>query len=106
MNANRQSDIITVGKTRVANVYGVPKDAQIVFERNVPAPMRDGVSLSTNVYRPAAPGRFPVVLHMSPQGKDRLPITSSTPAGVTTRIYWFPLFLCESGMTGTSKWES
>ncbi len=66
-------EIITVGKTRVANVYGVPKDANIVLERNVRAPMRDGVALATNVYRPEKAGRYPVVLHLSPQGKDRFP---------------------------------
>ena len=32
------------------------------YEANVRVPMRDGVTLPTDVYRPAAPGRYPVLL--------------------------------------------
>jgi putative CocE/NonD family hydrolase len=35
-------------------------------EYNVMVPMRDGVRLSTDVYRPDAPGRFPVILERTP----------------------------------------
>jgi putative CocE/NonD family hydrolase len=35
-------------------------------EFNVMVPMRDGVRLSTDVYRPEAPGRFPVILERTP----------------------------------------
>lgn len=41
-------------------VYAVKK------EFNVMVPMRDGVRLSTDVYRPDAPGRFPVILERTP----------------------------------------
>ena len=68
-----QQEIITVGETRVGNAYGLPKDAQIILERNVRAEMRDGLTLATNVYRPNLPGNYPVLLHLSPQGKDRIP---------------------------------
>ena len=34
----------------------------IVYKANVAVPMRDGVTLPTDVYRPAAPGRYPVLL--------------------------------------------
>src|ERR1035437_4649433 len=68
-----KTEIITVGESRIANVYNLPRDAKIVFERDVRATMRDGKSLATNVFRPAEPGRYPVLLHLSPQGKHRLP---------------------------------
>jgi hypothetical protein len=32
--------------------------------------MRDGASLRANVFRPAAPGRFPVLMTLGPYGKD------------------------------------
>jgi predicted acyl esterase len=45
----------------------------VLFERDVPVGMRDGVNLMANVFRPAGPGRYPVVLSVSPYGKDALP---------------------------------
>ncbi len=40
-----------------------------VRELNVPVPMRDGVRLSANVFRPAKPGRYPTVLLRTPYDK-------------------------------------
>jgi len=36
--------------------------SRITVERGVPIPMRDGVVLDADVYRPAAPGRYPVLI--------------------------------------------
>ena len=51
-------------------------DAQygVVISKNVMVPMRDGVRLATDVYRPAvngvpAPGKFPTILERTPYGK-------------------------------------
>lgn len=46
------------------------------LDKNVTIQMRDGVRLSTNIYRPArdgapAPGRFPVIMERTPYGKLR-----------------------------------
>lgn len=48
-----------------------------VLARNMMVPMRDGVSLATDIYRPAdgcepAEGRYPVVLVRTPYNKDNL----------------------------------
>ncbi|MCL5006359.1 MAG: CocE/NonD family hydrolase [Acidobacteria bacterium] len=43
---------------------------QVIIERNVPARMRDGVVLHADVYRPDAPGKFPVLLERTPYNKD------------------------------------
>jgi putative CocE/NonD family hydrolase len=43
---------------------------EIVVRRNVPAVMRDGTTLMSNVYRPAAGGPYPVLLIRLPYGKD------------------------------------
>ncbi|GAB4424153.1 MAG: CocE/NonD family hydrolase [Chloroflexi bacterium OHK40] len=40
-----------------------------IVERNVPATMRDGVTLYADVWRPAAPGRYPVLLQRLPYNK-------------------------------------
>ncbi len=44
----------------------------IVVERGLLVPMRDGVRLATDVYRPAAPGRHPVLVQRTPYDKDDL----------------------------------
>lgn len=41
----------------------------VVFEANVMVPMRDGVKLAANVWRPQTEGRYPVILMRSPYGK-------------------------------------
>ena len=39
-------------------------------DRNVMVPMRDGLEIACDVYRPAAPGRYPVLYAVSPYMKD------------------------------------
>jgi len=41
---------------------------KIIEELDVKVTMRDGVKLSTNIYRPDAPGKFPALLMRSPYG--------------------------------------
>ena len=43
---------------------------RVIRERNVMVPMRDGTLLATDVFRPDAPGRFPVLVNRGPYGKD------------------------------------
>lgn len=42
----------------------------LVFMRDVAVAMSDGVTLRANVFRPEAPGRYPVVMAMGAYGKD------------------------------------
>ncbi|HXF63231.1 MAG TPA: CocE/NonD family hydrolase [Caldilineaceae bacterium] len=42
----------------------------VTVEFDVPARMRDGTVLRANLYRPAAEGRWPVLLSRTPYGKD------------------------------------
>lgn len=44
--------------------------AQPVVQLHVRVPMRDGVRLCANIFRPALKGRFPVVLHRTPYRKS------------------------------------
>src|SRR5262249_37907519 len=41
---------------------------KVEFDRRIP--MRDGVTLSADIYRPDAPGRFPVILTRTPYLKS------------------------------------
>ncbi len=47
----------------------VEKRFGMIIERDVPVPMRDGVVLRANVFRPDTSGRFPALLTRTPYGK-------------------------------------
>ena len=46
------------------------KEQRIIVEKNVPAAMRDGTILRSDIYRPDTGGRFPVVLMRLPYNKS------------------------------------
>jgi predicted acyl esterase len=48
-------------------------NTSIAIERDLAVPMRDGVRLFANLYRPAANGPHPVTMSVTPYGKDKLP---------------------------------
>ena len=45
----------------------------VVIERDLAVPVRDGVRLFTNLYRPAGDGLYPVIMSVTPYGKEKLP---------------------------------
>ena len=47
------------------------KTYKVIYEPNVMVPMRDGTRLATDVFRPNAPGKFPVLVNRGPYGKDQ-----------------------------------
>src|SRR5215475_6546148 len=50
------------------------KDANsLVIHRDIAVRMRDGVHLFANLYRPSADGRYPLIMSVTPYGKDKLP---------------------------------
>ncbi|MEP6560306.1 MAG: CocE/NonD family hydrolase [Nakamurella sp.] len=48
--------------------------ADIVIERDVAVPVRDGTVLRVNIFRPPGGGRHPVLLCAHPYSKDRTPV--------------------------------
>ena len=53
--------------------YTRPATYNVITEKAVPITMPDGTVLRANVYRPDAPGRFPVLLFQNPYGTNGLP---------------------------------
>ena len=51
----------------------VPPRNDFVIENHVPIPMRDGVTLYADVYRPVGTGRHPVLLSRTPYSTERFP---------------------------------
>ena len=47
-----------------------PVYSSMVVEEDVMVPMRDGVRLATDIYRPNAPGKFPAVIVRLPYNKE------------------------------------
>src|SRR5215813_1367389 len=60
---------------------------RVVIERNIMVPMRDGVRLATDIYRPDKPGRFPVLLQRLPYGKNILERVFLDPTQTAQRDY-------------------
>ena len=52
------------------------QDQQVIIETGVRASMTDGVALVADIYRPSAPGKFPVLLQRTPYDR-RDPVTGS-----------------------------
>lgn len=48
----------------------MPAQSTVTVDRNVPIPMRDGVKLFADIYRPAAPGPCPTLLQRTPYNKS------------------------------------
>jgi predicted acyl esterase len=53
----------------------IPTPAGLLIEKDVMVTMPDGVKLASNIYRPDKPGKFPIILSMTPYGKDQTPPT-------------------------------
>ena len=59
----------------------------VVIERNIMVPMRDGVRLATDIYRPDKLGQFPVLLQRLPYGKNILERVFLDPTETAQRDY-------------------
>ena len=49
---------------------GMPHDIEMIQERDIAVRMRDGVHLSSDIYRPASQGRYPVLYASALHNKD------------------------------------
>ncbi|TFG66581.1 MAG: CocE/NonD family hydrolase [Anaerolineales bacterium] len=53
----------------------------IRIERDIAIPMRDGVVLRANLFRPDAPGQYPALIHRTPYGKTQSGLEDFVRAG-------------------------
>ena len=53
----------------------MPESFRVIYERNVPTPMRDGTVLYADIYRPDAEGTYPVLLQRTPYNKSLPAVT-------------------------------
>jgi predicted acyl esterase len=77
----------------------------MLFEKDVPIAMSDGVVLRANVFRPVAAGRYPVVMALGIYGKDEHFEDAFNPQWkVLTQIY--PGLATEGSSGGFLRWET
>lgn len=63
------------------------QDAAIVRDSNVAVPMRDGVNLRADVWRPAGSGRHPTLVYRTPYGKHQATAAFATARKAVARGY-------------------
>lgn len=76
----------------------LPLPLEIVFEKDVAVMLRDGVTIFTNVFRPAGSERVPVIVAWSPYGK------SGGTAPTTTSLFDM-IGVDNSALSGLGKFE-
>ena len=71
----------------LAAVAGCTPSTQLTVDRNVAIPMRDGVQLRADIYRPASGGPFPVLVFRTPYGKHNAAQSDRIHAKAVARGY-------------------
>ncbi len=77
-----------------------------VVEWDVPVPMRDGVHLRVNVFRPAGDGPHPVLLCAHPYGKDNIPLRHPTRRGYRPSFQYRLMRSAPVTHSAWASWES
>ena len=75
---------------------------EIAEELDVGIPMRDGIKLATDIYRPQAEGKFPVILTRTPYKKDMAELQAKY---YTRRGYVFAVQDCRGRFSSPGVWE-
>ncbi len=75
---------------------------EVAIDRNVLVPMRDGVNLAADVYRPKADGAFPVILVRTPYKKELNEIQANFFA---RRGYVYAVQDCRGRFSSQGVWE-
>ncbi len=75
---------------------------EVTVDSNVGVPMRDGLELATDIYRPAAEGRFPVILVRTPYKKEMSELQARYYA---RRGYVFAVQDCRGRFSSPGTWE-
>jgi len=65
----------------------IPIPDGLVIEKDVMVTMPDGAKLACNVFRPDKPGKFPIIMAMTPYGKDQTPPTFKPDGSVVPNSY-------------------
>lgn len=70
-NTPMKTNILALGAATLTIMFEMQAAEKVRIDRYQAVPMRDGVRLYADVYRPAAPGRYPVIVVRTPYGVQR-----------------------------------
>jgi len=82
-----------------------PPSHEIRVENRVPTPMRDGVVLYADVYRPAAAGKYPVLVSRTPYSTERYPSAYEAAVFFSRRGYAYVYQDVRGRHESDGKWE-
>jgi putative CocE/NonD family hydrolase len=82
-----------------------PPTNEIVIENMTPIPMRDGVKLYADVYRPAEPGKYPVIVSRTPYSTERFPNAYAMGVFLSRRGYVYVFQDVRGRFESEGKWE-
>jgi putative CocE/NonD family hydrolase len=77
-------------------------DYEVRIESNVGVPMRDGIELATDIYRPEAEGTFPVILVRTPYKKEMNELQAKF---FSRRGYVYAVQDCRGRFSSPGTWE-
>jgi putative CocE/NonD family hydrolase len=83
----------------------VPERNDIVLENRVPIPMRDGVVLYADVYRPVGNGRHPVLVSRTPYSSERFPAAYEAGVYFSRRGYVYVFQDVRGRHESDGRWE-
>ena len=82
-----------------------PPRNEIVIENRVPVPMRDGVTLFADVYRPVGDGRHPVIVSRTPYSTERAPSAYAAAVYFSRRGYAYVFQDVRGRHESEGNWE-
>jgi putative CocE/NonD family hydrolase len=83
----------------------VPPRNDIRLDNRVPTRMRDGVTLYADVYRPAAEGRYPVIVSRTPYSTERFPSAYDAAVYFSQRGYVYVFQDIRGRHESEGRWE-
>jgi hypothetical protein len=82
-----------------------PPTNDVVMDNLAAIPMRDGAKLYADIYRPAAPGRYPVIVSRTPYSTERAPNAYSAAVFFAQRGYVYVFQDVRGRHESEGKWE-
>ena len=107
----KRSDALVRAVTSLRRLIRPPvtiadRPAGAVAEWDVAVPMRDGVRLRVNVFRPATGGPWPVIMCAHPYGKDDIPLHHRTRRGYRASFQYRLMRTAPLTHSAWTSWES
>ncbi|HAK54042.1 MAG TPA: X-Pro dipeptidyl-peptidase [Acidobacteria bacterium] len=82
-----------------------PPRNEIRIDNRVPVPMRDGVTLYADVYRPAEEGQYPVIVSRTPYSTERFPSAYAAAVYFSRRGYVYVFQDVRGRHESEGRWE-